>query len=107
MVRTSGAGSSVVLAPRTRLPAIWRFISRTPLTSWSKCRLSIFNVLHQLGQRIDLLARQISLLVLNISLNKEIQFSRHRPVGDTPRPPPLAPPFGAPPQLPQTETAWY
>ena len=66
MVRTSGAASSAVFAPRTGLPAICRFISRTPLTSWAKCCLSILDILHQLCQRLDLLARQISLRTLNM-----------------------------------------
>src|SRR3990167_10675186 len=105
MVRTSGAGSSVVLTPRTFLPAIWRFISRTPLTSWLKCFLSILDVLHQLCQRLDLLARQVSLRTLCVRANQVDSFFRYMPVIDHPRATPLAAPLCRPAQLAQTRPA--
>src|SRR3990172_6590929 len=106
MVRTSGAGSSVVLAPRTLLPAIWRFISRTPLTSCSKCCLSIVDILHQLCQRLDLLWRQVRLLALKVSVNQVDMFLRHMPVVDHPRATSLSVSSYSPAQLAQTGTAW-
>jgi hypothetical protein len=82
MGRISGSVISEVRAPRTALPFMWRFVSRTPLTSGSKCCLSILNIPHHLCEYVDLLRCQVFALALDIAVDQVNAVRRNMPVVD-------------------------